>query len=117
MIAHKGKFYGGTASLAAFIAVLIIIFLPVFNGQNGLNYLDALYNSISKGSAYYISEIKADARAFNGNLIRVVLPMTDNQQAQQTAALFTAGGVRGRCPGGRTRSVRRYGQHPGKLPG
>ena len=52
MIAKKKEFYGGSLMLLAFIAVLFIIFSPIFKGQNGLNYLDALYNSISKGSAY-----------------------------------------------------------------
>ena len=57
MIANKKKFSGGLILLAVFVVVLIIIFSPVFKGQNGLEYLDALYNSISKGSAYYIPKV------------------------------------------------------------
>ena len=51
MIVYKKKFYGGAAMMVAFIAILITLFMPIFNGQNALNYLDALFNSISKGSA------------------------------------------------------------------
>jgi len=58
MIAYKKEFFGGLAMLVAFTVVLIIMFSPVFKGQNGLEYLDALYNSISKGSAYYIPKVK-----------------------------------------------------------
>jgi len=79
--------------LLAFIAVLIIIFSPVFKGQNGLEYLDALYNSISKGSAYYIPKVKEEAGKFVGRSIEVTLSMADEKQAKQTALLFEKGGA------------------------
>jgi hypothetical protein len=93
MIAHKKEFYGGLGMLAVFVVVLIIIFSPVFNGQNGLEYLDSLYNSISKGSAYYIPKVKQESDGFKGNSIGVTLVMTDKDQARQTAKLFRAGGA------------------------
>jgi hypothetical protein len=71
MIAHKKEFFGGVAMMAVFVVVLIIIFMPVFEGQNGLNYLDNLYNSISKGSADYIPKVKKEADAFTGNSVSV----------------------------------------------
>jgi len=52
MIADKKLFLIGLAMLVGFIIVLVLIFMPIFNGQNGLDTLDALFNSISKGSAY-----------------------------------------------------------------
>jgi len=91
MIAHKKEFYGGVGMLAAFVVVLIIVFSPVFNGQNGLEYLDSLYNSISKGSAYYIPKVKVESDRFKGNSITVTLIMANKDQAQQTAKLFRAG--------------------------
>ena len=57
MIAEKKTFTKGAIMMVIFIVVLITFFSPVFNGQNGLEYLDDLYNSISKGSAYYLSLI------------------------------------------------------------
>jgi len=93
MIAKKKEFFGGSLMLLAFIAVLIIIFSPVFKGQNGLEYLDALYNSISKGSAYYIPKVKEEAGKFAGKSIAVTLKMTDDKQAEQTALLFKKGGA------------------------
>ena len=93
MIARKKEFYVGVGMLAAFVVVLIIIFSPVFNGQNGLEYLDSLYNSISKGSAYYIPEVKEQTDMFKGKSISVTLAMTDKAQSQQTAPLFKAGGA------------------------
>ena len=92
MIEKKGEFYGGLGLMAAFILVLIIIFMPLFGGKNGLNYLDALYNSISKGSAYYIPKVNADAETFNGHTISVTLEMATSQQAEQAAVLFMKSG-------------------------
>ena len=58
MIANKKKFFGGVGLMIAFVIVLIIFFSPIYAGKNGLEYLDNLYNSISKGSAYYIPKVK-----------------------------------------------------------
>ena len=94
MIASKKEFYGGTGLLLVFFVVLAIIFSPVFKGHNGLEYLDALYNSISKGSAYYIPKIKEDVDKFNGNSISVTLSIPNEEQAKQTALLFMKSGAR-----------------------
>ncbi len=93
MIAHKKEFYGGFALFVGFFVVLFIIFSPVFNGQNGMEYLDSLYNSISKGSAYYIPKVKEETDTFIGNNVTMSLQMADENQAQQTAALFTGAGA------------------------
>ncbi len=93
MIAHKKEFYGGTGLLAVFIVVLIIIFLPVFKGQNGLEYLDSLYNSISKASAYYIPNVKEECAGVTGTTVSVSLTMADPEQAKETALLFLKGGA------------------------
>jgi hypothetical protein len=90
MLANKRKFYGGFGMMVAFIIVLIIFFSPIYSGQNGLDYLDNLYNSISKGSAYYIPDVKEEADKFKGNAVSVTLNMTDNKQAEQTVSLFRA---------------------------
>jgi hypothetical protein len=92
LIAKKGRFYSGLGLLCAFVLVLTLIFLPLFQEKNALEYLDSLYNSISKGSAYYIPKVKKDAGRFMGTPISVTLAMKDEKQAQQTALLFVKGG-------------------------
>lgn len=89
MIANKKRFSTGLGMIAAFIVILIIIFMPVFGGQNGLDYLDNLYNSISKGSAYKnVKELKKTIGAFDGNKIDVNLTMHSEEQARLTSLLF-----------------------------
>lgn len=93
MIAHKKEFYGGIAMMLAFIVVMVIIFSPVFNGKNGLQYMDDLYNCISKGSAYTIPQLKEKANKFMGNTVNATLAMKDNEQAEKTASLLKKAGV------------------------
>ncbi|MGD8366824.1 MAG: hypothetical protein PVG78_04200 [Desulfobacterales bacterium] len=93
MIAHKKEFALGLGMIIAFFIILVLMFMPLIKGHNGLQYLDDLYNSISKGSAYYIPKVKEEAAAFAGNQIQVTLEMKDDRQAQQTATLLMKSGA------------------------
>jgi len=93
MIAHKKEFTLGLVLLIAFFVVLFIFFSPVFKGHNGLDYLDSLYNSISKGSAFYIPKLKEEAKPFNGGNAEVSFAMASAAQAQQTSQLFMKAGA------------------------
>ena len=93
MIEKKKEFFGGIILLIGFVVILVIIFSPVFKGQNGLEYLDDLYNSISKGSAYYIPKVKAETDTFSGRSVTATIEMKDESQTQQTAALFMKSGA------------------------
>jgi hypothetical protein len=90
MIAQKREFYGGLGLFMGFLVVLVIIFLPIFKGLNVLEYLDSLYNSISKGSAYHIPKVREEASKFKGNTVSVMLTMANKKQVEQIAALFRA---------------------------
>ena len=93
-MADKPKeLYLGFGLIIGFAIVLILFFLPLYNGKNGLDYLDNLYNCISKGSAYYIPKVRKDASKFDGNMVSVALKMTDKRQAEQAASLFRSAGA------------------------
>lgn len=93
MLHNKKEFYSGVGLMAAFLVVLAIMFMPVFGGHNGLNYMDNLYNSISKGSAYYIPDLKKKAEKYSGNIITATVAMKDEKQARETAPLFMKSGA------------------------
>ncbi len=99
MIAKKGKFMLGLGLLAAFFVVLIIFFSPIYSGKNGLDYLDDLYNSISKGSAYYIPYAKEQAGLFSGTAIDVSLELKGEEMAKQAALLLTGAGAEAQVSG------------------
>ncbi|MGD9972554.1 MAG: hypothetical protein AB7S77_05795 [Desulfatirhabdiaceae bacterium] len=93
MIANKKEFYGGMGLMGGFIVVFVILFLPVFNGHNALNYMDQLYNSISKGSAYYVPELKIEAAKELNKNISVTLKMKDEKQAKETVQILLGAGA------------------------
>lgn len=99
MIAHKNKFYYGLGLIVAFFLVLVIFFSPIYQGKNGLDFLDNLYNSISKGSAYYIPEVKEKVMKFKGKAVHASFDMDDADQASKTALLFKAAGAKAEVSG------------------
>lgn len=78
----------GIAMLAAFVVGLVVMFMPIFGGQNALDFLDALYNSISKGSANYIPALEEEVGQYEGTSFTVTLAMKDTELALAAAALF-----------------------------
>lgn len=93
MISKHKKLMTGLVMLAAFLVILAIMFSPVFNGRNGLEYMDSLYNSISKGSAYYIPAVREKIGRFMGNAVTCTLDMDTTERTKQTALLFEKSGA------------------------
>jgi hypothetical protein len=98
MAVEKKKLTMGTILMVLFTVVLVIIFMPVFPGvgdqkANGLDYLDNLYNTISKGSAYYIPKVQKEAQAFNGKAVEVALSLPNDKVAQHVVQLVGATGA------------------------
>lgn len=88
MTANSKRFIAGMAMLAVFTAGLIVMFLPIFEGQNFLEYMDSLYNSISKGSANYIPALEEDVAQYKGPPFELTLAMKDAELALAVASLF-----------------------------
>lgn len=83
----------GIFLMATFIAVMIGIFMPLFEGANALNYLDNLYNSISKGSAYYIPKVEHQVADHGSEVVTLNLKMADSSAAQTAELLFSNAGA------------------------
>ena len=92
MIANKGKFALGSGMMVGFLVVLVAMFMPLIDGKNGLEYLDALYNSIAKGSANFMERVRRQAEPLMGQQIEVTLDMASDTQAKQTASMFMKSG-------------------------
>lgn len=99
MSSQRKSMFKGLALLISFAVVLFLLFLPLFNGHNALEFLDNLYNSISKGSANYLPSVKADVQKFQSRSINVAIALADEKQASQTAQLITAAGGRAQADG------------------
>ncbi len=94
MIVNKKEFTGGIALLGLFFAVLLVMFQPMFDGKNAMAYLDAMYNSISKGSVNYISALRDNVKELNDKNVTLKLDYTSSVQAQQSEKMFKASGVK-----------------------
>ncbi len=93
MTARRKELLIGVSLLVGFAAVLAILFIPILNGKNLMQKTDDLYNSISKGSVYYIPELREASQNHKNKNIKVSIKVNGDRQAKEVADLFAAGGA------------------------
>lgn len=93
MIRNKGAFIKGLLLAVTFFIVLFGMFLPLFDGENALKAADRLFNSISKGSTYYIPDLTKKDQAFMGEKFEALVKLKTPEMAQQASKLLTAAGA------------------------
>ena len=54
LIKNRTSFAKGMVMTVVFVAVLVTMFMPIFEGENAFRAADKLFNTISKGSTYYV---------------------------------------------------------------
>lgn len=87
LIRHKKTMSMGVLLGLSFIGVLVLIFSPVFGqGKNGLEYSDALFNKLAKGSSYFIPELTASLKEVQGKDIGGTTIRMDSADAASKAA-------------------------------
>jgi len=92
-IAHKGEFTKGIILAISFLVVLAIMYSPLFKGKNGLEAADELFNSIAKGSTYYIPGVLEKNATFIGKSVDVTIAMKNADMAKKTGLLFSTAGA------------------------
>ncbi len=93
MIHDKRQFTIGLVLLAGFFGALVLVFRPTASGQNTLDYLDGVFNSTSKASAYYIPAARAKAAALGAAPLAVKFRAKGPAQAARMEALLRAAGA------------------------
>ena len=93
MIANKKEFGGGLVMMIGFWIVFAILLSPVFEGKNLLDYMDGLYNSISKKSAYYIPDMAKKASELKGSSFAMKITPEDQTAAPRIAAMLRTAGA------------------------
>jgi hypothetical protein len=99
MVHNKKEFTGGIVLLVVFFVVLFAMFQPLFDGHNAMAYLDNLYNSISKGSAYYVDSLKEEVKVVGDFEVNVTMNLESEAQAADSVALITAAGATAEAQG------------------
>jgi len=93
MKAQRRDTFKGLIMLAVFVIVLFSMFMPFFNGHNAMEYLDNLYNSISKGSADYAASVRNEIQDMELEPLRYMIEMPSEEQARQTVLLLNPAGA------------------------
>lgn len=94
LIKNKKPFGIGAVFAVSFLAVLLMIFSPVFGGKNGLQFADDSFNRLSKGSSYFIPKVSKNVEKFIGKPFSVEIKLEKPEDAEQTSKLFSTNGVR-----------------------
>jgi hypothetical protein len=93
IVTNKKSLSLGVVLTITFFIVLAVFCSPVFNGQTGLQYADDLFNSISKGSAYFVPTIRAGAEEWRGTAFEVTVEVKDADKAEKAALLYREAGA------------------------
>ncbi len=93
LIKNSKTFNIGALFAITFIGVLIAIFSPLFNGQNGLQFADDSFNKLAKGSSYFIPKVAKSVEAFTGKSFASAITVDKAEDADSIAKIFSAAGA------------------------
>jgi hypothetical protein len=91
LIKHKKPFVRGLVMAFVFAGVLAVMFMPIFNGGNAFHASDKLFNSISKGSTYYIPMLRENAKLHMDAEFDGLLELDGDRLGDAAKLLTTAG--------------------------
>jgi hypothetical protein len=93
VIKNKKPFSIGAFFAISFVGVLLLIFSPVFKGQNGLQFADESFNRLAKGSSYFIPKVQDSVAKSAGKPLAASIKVDDKEQVDNTAKLLTMAGA------------------------
>lgn len=94
VVQNKKTFAIGFAMIATFILCYVGMMSPNFgNGRNGLQYADDMFNSLSKGSAYFIKDAQKVADGQIGTNINLTIKASTPADAEKWGKLYTTAGA------------------------
>ena len=89
LIRHQKTMNIGLLLGVTFFGILALIFSPIFGGgKNGLEYSDALFNKLAKGSSYFVPKLTGDLNGVEEQELAVSVKMEDADQAARAAKIF-----------------------------
>ncbi len=91
-IVHRKPFALGVVLTLTFFAVLFLMFTPLFGGRNAFEAADDLFNSISKGSSYFVEKMRSANQAFQDQTFEARIAGQD-PWGDKIRALLTAAGA------------------------
>jgi len=94
LVQNKKTFTIGLIMLLSFALCYVVMMSPNFgNGRNGLEYADDMFNSLSKGSAYFIEEAQKVADGQKGKNINLTIKAPSPEVAAKWSQLYITAGA------------------------
>ena len=78
----------GTLLTITFLGTLIIMIMPIWDGSNFFKYADEIFNSLSKGSVYFIPEITKKIEKYDEN-INIKIKLEDTNIVNGISLLYS----------------------------
>ena len=110
IVKNKKHFVWGLTLGASFVVILLLMFSPIFHGENGLRAADRMFNSIAKGSTNYFPGLLEKNRHFQETRLEVTLKLADEDMAGKAAKLLAAAGVGSALEGAEVKASGYLGQ-------
>lgn len=94
MADNRKKILGvGMFMAIVFIVILTVMFTPIFGGKNAFEAADNFFNSIAKGSTYFLPGLMKDSESYNGKTIDVTAKLPNQAMTATAVKLFKASGA------------------------
>ena len=90
IVREKKSLCIGMALGLTFAGVLVLLFSPVVGGKTGLQFADDSFNSLAKGSSYFIPDVSKSAEGFVGKSLAVKIELESPEGAEGAKKLFDA---------------------------
>lgn len=94
LVRNRKPFSVGSLFALSFLAVLLMIFSPVFGGKNGLRFADDSFNRLSKGSSYFIPKVQKTVEKVSVAPLNATIKLDNGKTAEAVARLFTQAGAK-----------------------
>ena len=94
IVKNKKRFVWGLSLGLSFGVILVLMFSPIFHGENGLQAADRLFNSIAKGSTNYFPDLLEKNKRFQDTKFEVTLKLANEEMAGKANKLMALAGVR-----------------------
>ncbi|MFH1146343.1 MAG: hypothetical protein V1736_01395 [Pseudomonadota bacterium] len=94
LVRNRKAFNLGLLLMASFFIVFyLIMFVPLFDGKTTIVYADDMFNSLAKGSTYFIPKYIEKTQKYVGQPLEATIKMKNADEAQKTALLFSRNGA------------------------
>jgi len=93
LVKNTKAFNLGLLLLVSFAIVFyVIMFVPCFKGKTTIIYADDMFNSLAKGSTYFIPKYMESTQKFVGRPLEMTIKLKNAAEAEKAAILFSKNG-------------------------